>query len=382
MTSARCGVRKAVAAAVVFLLTVTAGADVIQIDRSAQALLAGDDIWVGSGGTVAGSAAAGGEFDAGSGVALQSVYARSSIWLGDDATVRGTVLSNSKAEASHRLDFSGPSWTGAGVWFGSDAAVQGDVLSSGSVSINSRALIAGDLRSNSTIWISSNSTVDGDVSTGINKSLSTGSNVTITGQVSRQALMVDTLGAIDLGEESDHASRGNTNISRGRYSTTTLQAGAYRDVSIDDHSVLNLSAGTYTLREFWADDHTTVNVDTTGGDVIIDALDGFDLGDRVRFVTTGPGKLVVNVWGDDVWFGDDVEMPGEVRVWEGDFGAGNNLSFMGSIWASDDISLGSNSSIGYANWASPVPEPTTTALLVVGGALLMRRRRKAAEVSR
>jgi len=357
-------------------LTVAAAhADVIQIDTTQQALLAGRDIWLDSGTTVMGGVASGRSFSTGSSVTLQSAYAGRSLWLGSDATVRGTVLANGSAEASNLLDFSGPSWTGASVWFGRDAAVTGDVLASGTVGLDSRAQVVGDVRSNSTMWIAGSSTVDGNVSTGPNKNLSTGGNVTITGEVTHQALAVDTLATISLGQAATHGQQGNANVSRGRNSTTSLDAGAYKDINIDDGSVLNLSAGTYTLRRFWLDNDSVVNVDTSAGDVIIDALDRFDLGNRVQVMTTGPGKLVINVWHDDVWFGDDVQMPGEVRVWEGDFGAGQNLSFMGSIWARDSIGLGANSSILYANWSSPVPEPATSALLVLGGALLAARRR-------
>jgi len=370
-------------AAVLFLTVAAARADVIQVDISQQALLAGRDIWLDSGATVAGNAASGRSFSTGSSVTLQSAYAGASLWLGSDATVRGTVLANGSADASNLLDFSGPSWTGSSVWFGRDAAVNGQVLASGTVGLDSRAQVVGDVRSNSTVWIGSNSTVAGNVSTGLNKNLSAGGSVAITGEVTHQALTVDTLGTISLGQASGHGEQGSTNVSRGRHSTTTLDAGDYKDISIDDGSVLNLSAGTYTLRRFWLDNDSVVNVDTSAGDVVIDALDRFGLGNRVQFVTSGAGKLIINVWDDDVWFGDDVQMPGEVRVWEGDFGAGKNLSFMGSIWARDNISLGANSSIAYGNWSSPVPEPTTTALLVVGGgALLARRRRQKAVRSR
>ena len=349
-----------------------AAADRITVDTNSLAIYAGKAIWIDKESEIQGDIASGKSISTGATVTLRSAYTEGFLWLDRDNSVRGSVLANGYADAGRGLDFQGSSWTGNSVYVGRGAAVTGDIVGgSGLIGIDREAQVAGSVLGNNNIWIDRNSTVDGDASPGLGKRLSTGSNVTISGSRSPANVVADTFELPDLPGTPAKGSYGSQSIYRGNNTVMTLAPGSYRNLSMwGNNTTLNVSAGTYTLRQFWIGDGGVVNVDTAGGDVIFNAHKDFDTGNSVKFNKTGGGDLIVNLFDNSIWLGQDTAIEAKIRVWDGGFAAARNLKLRGSIWADDHVTIARNSLLYF----NTVPEPASAATLLLGMGILLRRR--------
>jgi len=371
------GMRVAQAASAVWLavalLAPPAAADTITVGLDDLAMRAGDAIWIGHSSVIGADIAAGGGISVDRDSSLAGLYANKNVWVGRDVTVAGRVLANTTANADRGLNLTGD-WTGSSVWFGREADATGNVIArTGQISIDRDGRIAGNVLGNHNIYLAQNTAVAGDVSPGVGRSLLRGSGVTIAGSTAPAPAAGDTFALPDVGPAPDRGVLGSSSIWKGNNTTTALEAGAYRDLGFGRHVALGLSAGTYTMKNFWMDREGRVTVDTTAGDVILNVHKNFSTGHSVVFDKVGDGDFVINVFGSEMWLEHDAVLNAQVRVWNGDFGAGHDSMLTGSIWAGDDISIdhGANVSLG----ARAVPEPGSLALIALGG-VLMRQRRK------
>ena len=363
--------------AVVAMSATHVPADTIAPDIESFTLYAKHNVTIGGRSVVRGRLGAGNDVSAGANVRLDDILVDDDIWLGTSAVVRGMVLANDKAEADSQLDFQGSGWAGKSVCLGQDASVTGRLAANtDGIAVSSRAQVVGDITSNHNVYIAGDSAVHGGVSPGLGKHLIVGDNVTITGTVVSGHSPFDVFDAPGVPKKPHKDSCGKLNVSQGNNATTTLAPGAYKDVNMwGAETTLNLEAGTYTMHEFWIASGGTVNVDTTDGDVILNAHKDFDTGSDVTFNVTGPGSLEINLFDNDVWLGHDTTIEADIRVWDGKFGAGDNFSLVGTVWADKDIDLGSGSTVASS---SAVPEPSSLLLLTCGAALAVRRKRHAA----
>ena len=354
-----------------------AGADVIAPDIDSFTLYAKHNISIGAGSVVRGRLGAGNDVSTGANVSLKDILVDDDIWLGKGAVVRGMVLANDKAEAGSNLDFRGSGWGGKGVWLGSDASVTGRIsANTGDIGISSRAQVVGDITGNGYVYIAKDSTVVGNVSPGSGDHLVMGNNVNVTGTVASGVSPYDVFDAPGLPTKPHKDNCGKLDISQGNNTTATLAPGAYKKVDMwGSDTTLNIEAGTYTMHELWIASGGTVNVDTTDGDVILNAHKDFDTGSDVTFDVTGPGRFEINLFDSDVWLGSDTTIEADIRVWDGKFAAGSNLSLVGTVWADKDIDLGCGSVVSSA---TAVPEPSCLLLLICGAALGAGRKRRAA----
>lgn len=356
-------------------LSALASAGVITPDMSSLAIYSGKSIWLGSGSSVDADIAAGGEITTGAKAQMKGLYTEGYIWLSKDNKVNGRVLANLSAEASTNLEFTGSSWTGKSAYMGTGAKVSGDIIAgAGDINLDKNAVISGNLNGNANIWIGNYGQVSGDASPGLKGSLSKGKKVSIGGSTSPSYADYDTVALDSMGPAPVIHDYGTKDVHGGNKAVVDLSAGEYKDLNVwGTGAKLNLSSGTYTLRDFWLGNQSVVNVDTTKGDVVLDIHKNFGVGNDVKFNVIGDGGLTLNVF-DDVNLGKNVDLAAQLRAWEGNVNAGDNLAFLGTIQAAGGVSIGPG---GVVNYYNHTPEPATLTLLGLGGgALLWRRRRK------
>jgi len=354
-----------------------AAADPVTVAAESLALRAGKEVSLGSNVSVDAAIAAGTSVSAGQGATLGDIYAGTNVWLDRYATVRGTVLANGSANADQGLDLIG-SWTGKSVYFARDAKVVGNVTGgAGNVSIDRNASITGNIVSNRSVWIDRDSTIDGDARAGLTGSLGTGHNVSISGSRDRGSFGYDSFSLPSMGDQPQAGNVGSQSVWAGRNSSTSLDPGEYRNLGFDRGATVNLSAGQYTLKEFWIDRDGVVNVDTTGGDVVLNVTGTFGTGRDTVFNKTGDGKLIINVFDSNVWLGQGNQIEAAISVWGGSFGADQGTKLTGNVAATGDIWFGNGSQIIFSAFGqgAEVPEPTALAIVVMGGVLTVMRRR-------
>ncbi len=346
------------------------------VDLNSLTVYAGGGISMGNGSTIDGAIAAGASVSAGQQVTLKDIYTQTTVYLGQNATVSGNVLANQSANADKYLNLVG-NWSGRSVWLGKGAQVTGDIYArTSSISIDRDGNIVGNIDGNGSIWLDRDTSVTGYVSPGIGQSLSYGSGVSIGGSTDAGYVDVPTFELPSIGDTPSHGSAGSEGIWRGNNSSLTLDAGAYNYVSFGRDSTLNLSAGEYTMSSFWMDRGGVVNINTSAGDVVLNVLGSFGTGKETTFATTGGGQLYINVFNNSMYLDSDVSLDAQIRIYGGNFGAGNNMELDGSIWATGCVTMGNDA---YLN-GQPVPEPTTLAMLGLGGSLIIIRRRSANRV--
>lgn len=355
-------------------MTATVSAGTITPDMRSLAIYSGKDIWLGSGSSVNADIAAVKSINSSSKTQLTGLYTEGNVWLSKENKVNGRVLANLQAEAADKLQFTGPSWTGKSVYMGRDANVTGEILAgAGDINLDRDAVVTGNLNGNANIWIDRNGQISGDARPGLNGRLDTGRNVTIGGSTDPSYADYDTVSLGSMGPAPDIKAYGSQDISGGRNAVVDLAAGDYRNVSLwGTDTQLNLSAGTYTLRDVWVGNRGTINVDTTQGNVVLDIHKDFSVGNDVAVNLLGEGDLILNVY-DDVSLGKNVDLTGQVFAWNDGFSSENNLNFTGRIQAAGSVSIGSDGSVTYSG--GHVPEPATLVLLSLGGAGLLWTKR-------
>jgi cytoskeletal protein CcmA (bactofilin family) len=355
----------------VLLIALPAHATVINIDG--LALWAGGTIGIGNNASIDAAIAAGGKITAGNSANLRSIYTEDRISLGNSATVNGIVLADKQAQAGNGLHLSG-SWTGRSVSIGTNANITGDIgAAADNISLGNNASIMGDVLGNRNIQIGNNSTITGDVRPGSGYHISAGRNVSISGSTQPDSFSFDTFDLSQL-DQLQQSAIGTENINGTKNSITTLMPDEYRDWSFGKNTTLNLSAGQYSLKNFWMDKSSVVNIDTSAGDVTLNVVGQFSTGNGVSFLKSGSGNVFINVFGHNVWLEDNVKLSAVFKVYGGNFGADKSAQLAGRYYATGNISVGNNSQVQYISTALPVPEPSTLVIFTVMGLLFGRRR--------
>lgn len=261
-------------------------------------------------------------------------------------------------------------WAGGTIGLGNYVTIGGSIASGANISAGSGAQLD-SIYTQSSVWLGSNSSVSGDIFA--NGGIQTGSNVIIDGTSNSFSNFI--LPALD---SLEHGAIGTDNIYSSKNSTKTLLAGQYRDWNFDRNTTLNLSAGDYTLRDFWMNKDGVVNVDTSAGDVILNVVGQFSTGSEVSFIKTGSGNLYVNVFGHDIWLDDDVSMNAIVKVYGGNIGTDSSVKLSGSFYATGDVWLGSNTQLEYVSSPVNIPEPASLLLSAMSFVFILKFRPKAA----
>jgi hypothetical protein len=140
----------------------------------------------------------------------------------------------------------------------------------------------------------------------------------------------------------------------GNNETTTIAPGSYRDLTAGNAFVLNISSGAYVFRNWNAGNSTTINADTTGGDIefvvtgAVSAINNFVLN------KTGAGTVTFRiVTGDFVTNNNASQLNASIIAYNGAISFGNNTSVVGVLWARGNITVNSGTILMGASPATP-----------------------------
>jgi hypothetical protein len=249
-------------------------------------------------------------------------------------------------------------WAGGTISMGSGVSVSGIAASGGGFSANSGANL-GSIYTEKDVWIGGNSMVSGDITAGGSISVS---GVKISGTVSQFSNF--TLPKLDTLEKTTF---GTEDVYGKNNSVTKLLAGDYKDLSFGKNTTLNLFAGKYNFQSFWMDRDSTVNIDTSAGNVVLNLAGGFSTSRNVKFSNTGSGSLQINIFGKDFWLGSGSSLSATLKVFGGNISTESSASLYGQAYATGNIWLGDRSQVEYHSFAGEIPEPSTLAFLAVAG---------------
>lgn len=251
-------------------------------------------------------------------------------------------------------------WAGGTIGFGNNVSVDAPIASGGSISAGNNMSLNSIYTEGGGVWTGNNSIINGNILA--NGQVQIGNNVLIGGSITSFGNF--TLPVLNLLEQT---AIGTNDIYGEKNSTTTLSTGSYKDLSFDKEATLNLSAGQYSLRNFWANKSSTVNVDTSAGDVVLNVSGSFSASKDVSFVNSGSGNFYINVFGHDVRLDDSVKLSAVLKVYGGNIGVDNSVQLAGQFYATGNIWLGNNSNLSYISTISivPIPEPASLVIFVI-----------------
>jgi hypothetical protein len=169
------------------------------------------------------------------------------------------------------------------------------------------ATVTGNVRVNGNAFLRSTARVEG--------------NLTLSGVLGIQGPFVVT------GALAEHASvtippilafgfpTSSTGFFVAENTTTTLAPGNYAAGELDFDATANFRAGVYNFTTFLLEPDAVLNVDTSAGDVFINAQSGLAIGDRVEINPSGPGRIAfyTNATGT-VRVGTDVHLNASVSA--------------------------------------------------------------------
>lgn len=160
----------------------------------------------------------------------------------------------------------------------------------------------------------------------------------------------------------------------GNSATVNLAPGVYGAVTANNNLTLNMSAGTYIFRRLDVHNNLTLNLNTTNGDITV-ILDNGDLHavNNAEILNTGDGRAVFHVKNGNVDIKNNADVVNaDFYVYSGGIGVGNNAEIRGTLYATQDISIGSGTvtmpayftggpgSVSAVVWTGGVPGPAAT----------------------
>lgn len=311
-----------------------------------------------------------------------SAYTGGAAWVDSNSTITGSLNANGSVSTGQRVSVGGDVTSGGTTWLDNKTTVGGNVESTGGISTGTNVNVAGDVNSGANIWLNNNTSVGGNASPGIGGSLTTGSGVTIGGNTTPSNPTVPTVSipSVTPGSVPSYSGSGNTWLPNN--SNVALAPGTYGSFSTGTGVDLFFTAGEYNLGQTWLNNNSTLNFDTSAGDITLNLFGDFTTGNNVAFDVTGDGQVYVNMYNGYYWMGQDATIDAIVRIYSGSFGVDSGADITGNIWAAGNIYVGTNSNVTYQG-DSPVPgvpEPLTvmSVFFATGGlgGYLMRRLKK------
>lgn len=293
----------------------------------------------------------GGQISTQSGAEIEGSIGAASVWLGNNTEVEGSVYTGANLGGGQKVEVSGSLYVGAALSLGNKAKIGG------------------------TAWYGT--------------TYSVGNNSTITGGLSE----LDAADAWSPGPlpDLDVLAPGVGSEWFANNSSYELAPGAYGGLSTGNNVTLDLVAGEYSFDSMWLAQNSDLNVDTSGGDVVIHVTGNFSTGSNVAITTSGGGSLTVLV-GGSVWLAQNTTSQANFISVGSTIGLGAGAEVQGVLWAVGDISMGSNTKVygaeGFAygeifgggdefvggGASTMIPEPATAALLLAGLAMVLDRR--------
>lgn len=214
---------------------------------------------------------------------------RKSLFFGDRVHVRSDVVADCGAGGFSRIRLARNVEMGGEIQsipfrvrIGRDDEITGDVDAGDRVKIKDRSEVNGDVVAIAEdIRLRRDATVNGDATAGGQVLLRSGASVTGAIQENAVVLPPPPLTTVTLS-----LSAGGADVDIGRNQTRTLVPASYGVLRGRKGSTLELSSGTYEFQRFKVDRESTINLDLSGGPIIIDVIDRLRLGRRTRVVVT------------------------------------------------------------------------------------------------
>jgi hypothetical protein len=283
--------------------------------------------------------------------------------------------------------------------------VTGDIDSGGNVTLLGGAIVDGSIRAAGNVSLGSGASVGGDVDAGdpTGTAVTLNSNATVVGTVTHKPGTTVNCGGSTVTCNNGASIGGNVisatpdaptaytptvlpsattftagtvDISQGANQTTTLPSNtSWDDVSLGSSNILNISAGTYTFDTWSIGANSTLNLDLTGGAIVLLFTGNVVINSNltVNLIGGTAADVYAETYGNwNLGAGGD---------WRGTiFGSGatSNITFngttdvVGALYATNNLNVGADSTVNFvqSNYLAPpstaVPEPATLALLAAG----------------
>ena len=300
------------------------------------------------------------------------------------------IIANGKVTLTQKSDTTG-NISGEQIRVGVKASVTGNVVVAGKLQIVNSGRITGNADATSTS-IGNNTKITGTLKlpVGVNPTGSGINNGSATiGTVLHGAPQApQTFSKIQLPQARTYtaatAATADRTVANG--GSLTLAPGTYRDIELKQNATLNLSNGTYVVRKFKTAAKSTLNLNVTGGDIIILATDDVNLGQYLSSnLTGGTAKNVYletaatfstsanSNWNGTV-FSTKSNSPGQDGI-----AIGQKNTVVGALYSNQQVHVAANSTVTYqvansfaalfapSDSTAPVITPTVAGTLGANG---------------
>ncbi len=215
--------------------------------------------------------------------ALCSVYGAGKVQVKKNATVTGDVVARTKEASIEEA-----------------ANIGGSVASDSKIDLKKDALVGGDVTSGDDVKLEGGSRVAGDVTAAGKVDLKSGATVggTILEHANVPALPSITAVTVNLSADG-------TNVTVKKNETTTLPAGTYGRLKVEEYGTLRLGAGTYGFNSIDAHKNATIQINLAGGAVTMDVEKQIDLKEGVVMTVAAgdAGDVLLRIAGSNVKLG-------------------------------------------------------------------------------
>lgn len=208
------------------------------------------------------------------------------------------VGSNSRIRLKRRVELTGAITSlKAKVRIGKDDALAGDVTAGGEAKFKRRSSVIGDVKAGQDITLRRTVRVDGDATAAGVVSLRPGAVVTGTTQQGVPFPPLPPVTTVTLS-----LTAGATDVVLGYNETRTLAPGDYGHLRTAPGVVLALSAGRYRFRSFTLGKDSEIQLDLSGGPVIVDSVGRLRMKRRSRMIIVSavgdPTQILFQVGSD------------------------------------------------------------------------------------
>ena len=311
------------------------------------------------------------------GVLSGNIHAGDDIKLHEDSVVSGNIYGADKVTLGKRST--------AGELHGRDVTVDddaapGSMFASRDAKVEDRAVINGSINAGDDVELKTSARVNGDVTYA--DDLKQDKSATVTGTAAQGTPVAPTAPSVPnvdgprdwSGSPRDVPTfvSGGTNVSIARNGNTTLSAGNYRNLSVGRDATLTLTAGAYNFADIRLDKGVRVTADTTGGNVLINSAEDFNMDSGGIIARLGNGEVIISS-ADDLNVGRNAQIAAQLRAYD-DLSAGASATINGRVYANEEVWLSEGVQV-YSSSLAGVPEPGTLVLLGIGSLLVIRRRR-------
>ncbi len=265
---------------------------------------------------------------------------------GNNGNYVGDIIFSGSVNLGNGSQVTGNIHSGGSVTTNQGVKVSGDVIATGNISLAQNNQIGGVVHAGGNASLGNNTTVGGTASAGGTVAL--GNNASTGGVINGAAAPTPLSPASIVMPSANVFSAGGTNYSYNNNQQLALSEGTYGAVSFKNNGKLTLTSGVYYFDSFNFGNNGLLELDLTGGDILINIVGNLTGGNNFDIALIGGDPF-------DVLF----EIHGNVKVdqnsdWYGTIFApnstvefGQNATITGAIYG-DIIKIDQKSTFSYA----------------------------------